>query len=74
MIEPVPIAPTALYDGGAVQLSLGISQSALAQARRAGRLRFTRQGNRVLYMGQWLIDWLQADSDQGLECGVPDHE
>ena len=60
MHEPVSIQPEAVYDDGALFLSLGLTSTALAKARRGGELRFTRQGRRILYMGQWVLDWLQA--------------
>jgi hypothetical protein len=58
MISPALIDPAAVYDDGAVVLTLDLSSATLARARRDGRLRFTRKGRRVLYMGQWLLDWL----------------
>jgi hypothetical protein len=64
MHKPVSIEPSQLYDDGALLLSVGLSPTALARARREGRLRFTRQGRRVLYLGQWVLDWLEADSRQ----------
>jgi hypothetical protein len=62
MLGPVPIDPGAVYDDGAVLVALDIPPGTLARARREGRLRFTRQGRRVLYLGQWLLDWLTADA------------
>jgi hypothetical protein len=62
MIEPVRIEPNAIYDDGALTHSLGLSQSALVNARRSGRLRFTRQGKRVIYLGQWILAWLNAEA------------
>jgi hypothetical protein len=65
MIAPCHIDLNGVYDDGAVFLALDISTATLARARRDGRLRYTRQGRRVLYMGQWLIDWLAADATVG---------
>jgi hypothetical protein len=56
------IDPETIYDTGAVVLALDIPSSTLARARREGRLRYTRQGRRVLYLGRWLLDWLAADA------------
>ena len=72
MLSPVPIDPGAVYDDGAVVLALDIPSATLARARREGRLRYTRQGRRVLYLGQWLLDWLSADSTPASEKGVRD--
>jgi len=66
MHEPLSIEPSALYDDGALQLAAGLTPATLARARRSGRLRHTRQGKRVLYLGQWLLDWLEAESRQGV--------
>jgi hypothetical protein len=56
----VSIDPQAVYDDGALYCALGLSTAALARARRSGYLRYTRQGNRVLYLGEWVIEWLRA--------------
>lgn len=60
MHEPVSIEPDAVYDDGALYLSLGLTPAALSKGRRDGELRFTRRGKRTLYLGQWVLDWLQA--------------
>jgi hypothetical protein len=72
MLRPVPIDPGAVYDDGAVSLALDIPAATLARARREGRLRFTRQGRRVFYLGQWLLDWLTCDSAVGTQKGGPE--
>jgi hypothetical protein len=70
MLEPITINPDGLYDDGAVVLALDIPSATLARARRTGRLRHTRQGRRVLYRGQWLLDWLEATATT-VRKGVP---
>lgn len=72
MLSPVPIDPAAVYDDSAVVLALDLPSATLARARREGRLRYTRQGRRVLYLGQWLLDWLTADSAAVSGKGVRD--
>jgi len=64
MHKAVSIDPSALYDGGTLYLAAGITPATLARARRCGQLRFTRQGKRILYLGQWILDWLETDSRQ----------
>jgi hypothetical protein len=65
---PVRIDPEAVYDDDILYVALGLSSKALAQARRSGQLRHTRKGNRVLYLGRWVIDWLCADTaEKGVE-------
>jgi hypothetical protein len=66
MERPLSLEPSSLYDDGALQLAAGIAPATLARARRSGRLRFTQQGKRTLYLGQWILDWLQAESRQGV--------
>ena len=64
MQKPLSIEPAQLYDDGALYLAAGIRPATLARARRDGRLRFTKQGHRVLYLGEWILDWLNAESRQ----------
>jgi hypothetical protein len=60
MIEPVRIEPDAVYDDGALRQALGLTLATLAAARRAGSLRYTRTGKRVLYKGAWVSAWLET--------------
>jgi hypothetical protein len=39
---------------------LGVAKMTLEKARRSGQLRSTRKGHRMLYRGQWVIDWLEG--------------
>jgi hypothetical protein len=55
------IDPDRVYTEGAVALALDLPLATLARARREGRLRFSRQGRRVLYLGKWLLTWLEDD-------------
>jgi len=72
MHEPVSIEPRQVYDDGALFVTLGLSPSTLATARRSGALRFTRRGKRTLYLGQWLLDWLESDTQQPSGKGEAD--
>ena len=56
--------PLGVYDDGTLHLLLGLSQTALVNARRAGEIRHTRKGHRTLYLGQWVLDWLESTSQQ----------
>jgi len=69
MIEGFPIEATAVYDDSALSIALGVSAESLTRARKAGDLRFTRQGRRILYLGKWILDWLEAGAVSGK--GVP---
>ena len=59
MIEPVLIHPEALYDDGALRQAIGLTDTTLATARRAGSLRYTCVGKRTLYKGAWILAWLE---------------
>jgi hypothetical protein len=63
-LTPALIDPDGIYHDGQARLLLGLTGEAMARARRGGRLRFTKQGNRVLYRGSWLMAWLEADADR----------
>lgn len=58
MASSLLIERTAIYDDGAIALALDIRLSTLARARREGKLRYTRKGNRVLYLGAWILEWM----------------
>jgi hypothetical protein len=62
MIVRTRIDPRAFYDDAGLYDALQIRTRALAQARRAGALRFARKGRRVLYLGRWVLNWLTADT------------
>lgn len=51
--------PAGVYDDGSLVIGLRLTYATLAKARRTGELRFTRKGKRVLYRGEWLIEWLE---------------
>jgi hypothetical protein len=61
MVKAFSIEPDLIYDDGPLVLDLGMSGGALAKARRSGALRYTRKGGRVLYLGRWILDWLEKD-------------
>jgi hypothetical protein len=66
MHEGYSIDPNHVYDDGSLYMTLGLTPATLAQARRSGELKFTRKGKRTLYLGQWVLDWIRADSPKGV--------
>ena len=72
MIEPVLIEPEALYDDGLLRQALGLTDAALANARRAGMLRYTRQGRRTFYLGRWILAWLECQAAPRPEAARPE--
>lgn len=67
MQNTVVLEPDGFYDDGSLYLALGLTPATLARARRSGQLRFTRKGKRTLYLGQWVLDWIKADSRQDVD-------
>jgi hypothetical protein len=70
MTSTVLIEPHGIYDDGSIHLALDIPSATLARARRGGRLRYTRKGRRVLYLGKWVLAWLEQ-ADNPNRKGVP---
>jgi hypothetical protein len=60
MIDGHLLQPNAVYDDGALASSLGLTPTTLARARQSGQLQFTRQGKRTLYLGRWVLAWLEG--------------
>ena len=58
------VDPHAVYDDALLIIGLGLSSTAVDRARRTGALRHMRAGHRILYRGQWIIDWLEAGADR----------
>ena len=59
MEKPFALKTFGVYDDDVLMEGMGIPKITLAKARRSGQLRFTRKGHRILYRGQWVIDWLE---------------
>jgi hypothetical protein len=72
MLHPVSIEAEAVYDDGSLRQALGLTDAALAAARRSGSLRFTRQGKRVLYLGRWITSWLEGQAAPKPEAARPE--
>jgi hypothetical protein len=64
------IEPNGVYDDALIRSALDVGAKTLDEARRSGRLRFAREGRRVFYLGQWVIDWL---SNSAGKLGGPHH-
>jgi hypothetical protein len=58
------ISSTGIYDDALLCDVLGVSAQTLARARQDGALRYTRKGRRILYLGTWVLSWLEADDGQ----------
>lgn len=65
---PPPILSDAVYDDAALAVWHGIPARTLRAARRAGDLRHAKAGTRTIYLGRWLLDWLERSG--GSEGGA----
>ena len=66
--RPLVIEPTAVYTDGDLVLGFDLTHAALARARRDGDLRSTRKGRRTLYLGRWVLAWLERAEDRSGEA------
>lgn len=64
MIQAVDINPDAVFDDGSLHIAMGLSPSAIARARREGHLRYRRIGKRTLYLGKWILEWLDCPTEE----------
>lgn len=69
MIRAVELSPDAVYDDGSLLLELGITATSIARARRQGTLRYCKVGNRTLYLGRWVLHWLETASTEDGRSG-----
>jgi hypothetical protein len=58
------INPDGIYDDALLRSLLGVSAQTLATARRKQELRFTQKGKRTLYLGSWVLTWLEQSSKE----------
>lgn len=74
MNATVKIDPDGFYTDRALDL-MGISATALAQARKSGELKHRRVGRRgrALYRGSWVLSWLDRAGEPAPSqaCGQP---
>ena len=72
MANSLLLEPNRIYDVGAIVLALDVPSSSIDRARRAGSLRSARVGRRVLFRGQWLLDWLERNAGESRVEATPD--
>jgi hypothetical protein len=60
MSKPVVIAPNAVYTLQTLSETLGLKPGCLPRECRLQRLRYCKRGGRVLFLGSWVLEWLEA--------------
>lgn len=66
-----PIDPSRVYTRAELPALLRVGENYLAGEVRAGRLACRSRAGRQLFLGRWLIDWLEAaDAREGESDGA----
>jgi hypothetical protein len=65
MATVISIDPSGFYDDVLLLNLLSISKETLTRARLSGELRYVRKGQRILYSGRWVLEWLGAATVEG---------
>jgi hypothetical protein len=60
-ITTIEIKPLGVYSTDELSAMLDVGWDKLGKARHSGALRSTKKGRRVLYLGEWVLDWLRAE-------------
>jgi hypothetical protein len=61
MPDTVTIEPLTVYTADHLSAMLDVSGATLAEARRTRALRSTKKGRKVLFLGEWVLDWLRSE-------------
>jgi hypothetical protein len=51
--------PAAVYDLAGVLAALRVKRSTVRREVRLGRLRVSRRGGKYLFLGSWLLQWIE---------------
>jgi hypothetical protein len=63
MPDTIAIHQTGIYGTDDLCAMLDVSPETVVEARRAGTLRFSRKGRRVIFLGEWVLAWLRAGQE-----------
>jgi hypothetical protein len=69
MVQHAEIKPECFYDQDALRRLLGLSNKAIGNACRSGKLKFSEQAGRRFFRGAWVIAWLEGDSAHSTSGG-----
>ena len=59
--------PQAVYSQSEICEALGITARRLGNAAVAGEVRFAALGSQRVYLGQWILDWIEGREPSSLE-------
>ena len=62
MPDPFQIINSAVYDDKTLNEQAGIDFGTLKKARKSGAIRYATLGKRHVYLGFWILDWLNRIS------------
>jgi hypothetical protein len=60
----IHINPDDILDDDTLYELLSLGRTTLARPRQSEGLRFVRKGQRTLYLGRWVLDWLESSAVQ----------
>lgn len=55
-----PILPTSVYRLPDLAALMGTTPRGIRRAVREERLRYSRRGNRFVFLGEWVLEWIRA--------------
>lgn len=64
MVSAYVIPDDSIFDDEGLTKTLGIRFGSIEKARKAGELKYTRRGGRILYLGRWVKDWLTHEEQE----------
>jgi len=77
--QTINIDSGAIYNDAQLCRILGVRPKTIIQARRRNKLRYSLKGNRIFYLGQWVLVWIQdkpvsPPSDEETGNDEPSHD
>lgn len=63
VITPIIIDPGGYYSVNNAALLISVSKEHLQSEHNQGRLKGSKRGRRLFIRGQWLIDWIEGDTE-----------
>jgi hypothetical protein len=71
---PHVIDPHAVYDLASARAALSLAKGTLSREIKLGRLRASKRAGKVLILGSWLLQWVEAgEVRRGKPSGLNGH-